>query len=84
MIWMDDVEADYTLDRNIGRVQTESRMAETRTSLEEMKQEIKHEIQLLRESVEDQHFQQQRPHYHSYILMIFLLFVAYAWGSAKC
>ena len=84
MIWMDDVEADYTLDQNIGRVQTESRMAETKTSLEEMKQEIKYEIQLLRESVEDQHFQQQRPHYRSYIQMIFLLFVAYAWGSTMC
>ena len=58
LIWIDDVEADYTPDRNIRCVQTESRMAETRTPLEEMKQEIKHEIQLLRESVDDQHFQQ--------------------------
>ncbi|RWR82746.1 hypothetical protein CKAN_01147900 [Cinnamomum micranthum f. kanehirae] len=47
-IWMDEVVSEYTPDRYMGQVQTESRMEEMETSLKEMKWEIKHEIQLLR------------------------------------
>ena len=81
LIWMDEVANEYSPVRSLGRVQIESREDEIRTLLEEMKQEIKHEIKFLRESVEAQNFQQQHPNYCSYILMMFLLFVAYAWGS---
>lgn len=43
-IWMDEVTSEYTPHKYMGRVQTESRMKEMETSLEEMKREIKHEI----------------------------------------
>ncbi|RWR91310.1 hypothetical protein CKAN_02046000 [Cinnamomum micranthum f. kanehirae] len=81
LIWMDEVVNEYSPVRSMGRVQIENREDEMRTLLEEMKQDIKHEIKFLREGVEAQSFQQQHPNYCSYILMMFLLFVAYAWGS---
>ncbi|RWR92231.1 hypothetical protein CKAN_02144000 [Cinnamomum micranthum f. kanehirae] len=48
-IWMDEVANEYSPVRSMGRVQIESREDEMRTLLEEMKQEIKHEIKFLRE-----------------------------------
>eukprot|EP00268_Persea_americana_P032701 TRINITY_DN3223_c1_g1_i10.p1 TRINITY_DN3223_c1_g1~~TRINITY_DN3223_c1_g1_i10.p1 ORF type:complete len:104 (-),score=21.46 TRINITY_DN3223_c1_g1_i10:338-649(-) len=49
LIWMDEVATEYALGQSIGRVQIDGQEDERRTSLEEMKQEIKHEIKLLRE-----------------------------------
>eukprot|EP00268_Persea_americana_P025470 TRINITY_DN24848_c0_g1_i1.p2 TRINITY_DN24848_c0_g1~~TRINITY_DN24848_c0_g1_i1.p2 ORF type:complete len:105 (-),score=16.93 TRINITY_DN24848_c0_g1_i1:131-445(-) len=80
-IWMDEVAPEYTADQNMGSEQTESRMEEMKISLEEMKREIKHEIQMLRESVEAQNVQKQHPNYCTCILMMLLLFVAYVWGG---
>ena len=76
---MDEVAPEYTADRNGRREQPESRMEGMKTSLEEMKREIKHEIQVLRERVEAQNVQQQHPRVNTVILMMFFLFVAYVW-----
>ena len=72
---MDDVATEYAPGQSIGRVQIDGQEDETRTSLEEMKHEIKHDIKLLRESVDAL---KQYSNYCSFILMVFLVFVAYA------
>ena len=56
-------------------MQIDGQEDERRTSLEEMKQEIKHDIKLLRESVDAL---KQYSNYCRFILMVFLVFVAYA------